>query len=81
MENKKFYWKDVKITIMGKEIDCKPIEYIPGKTSMEFEGFINITNNEINDLMNLNNKGKKHEKISNYQKKKLWKKYFKTINK
>lgn len=80
MENKQFYWKDVKIILMGTEIDCKPIEYIPGKNSMEFEGSINITRNEIEALLNQNKEVKKPKKISNYQRKKAWKKFCKIFN-
>lgn len=79
MENKNFYWKDVKLTIMGEEIDIKPIEYNPDSMSMEFEGTINITRDELESLMPIPALKKEH-KLTNYQRKKQWKKFCKIFN-
>lgn len=73
-------WKDLKLNILGKDIDIKPIEYIDDNKknalAIEFVGNINILEDEF---MSLKKYLPKAKKLSNFQRKKMWKKFYRTF--
>lgn len=76
MENKIFNWKDVEISILGQTYKPKPIEFVNEINSTKFEANITI----IEDTHDILIKELKIRKISNFQKKKFWKKYYKIFS-
>lgn len=81
MNNKevKFNWSDVEVHLLGQKIDVVPIQYDKTEllqTNFEFEGNINITKHEFQALIRPNNVKRK---LTNFQWKKLWKKYLRNL--
>ncbi|GAA5096827.1 hypothetical protein GCM10023210_31120 [Chryseobacterium ginsengisoli] len=80
MNNKeiKFEWSDVQVHLLGKKIDVKPLEYTNENSILvsRFEGTLNISKNEFDSLFVPK---RKEKKLSNFQLKKLFKKFKKNL--